>query len=549
MGQGASGTELNSLPSLSKSTLVVIADHTTGKYYQCTIDQLLALLSLTGGNVGEVLKKTGAGDYQYEWAPDAGGPEIDDTNISFTKVWSSAKAFAEDELIWNALLQKESDLQDAIGLLQSELNNEITDRVTTDTNLLALINSEQTDRVNADNGLQDQITAEATARENADNAVISQIVSTASTDYNNLAKIQAKLEALNTLLTSNDVNLDTLQEIVDFIKDNEADITSLLSGKVNISDVYNALDYTLAGKVLDARQGKALKDLIDAKESSSNKATTITGNETSNTLFATIKAITDYLKQGLTSLFTTKSTPVDADNIVIEDSEDANKSKKISWLNIKRATNTYLGTTDSNVLTQRMAKITGTASGTNTYVLTIDPAPALWTDINVVMVKFTNANTGACTLNINKAGGGTLGAKTMLRPDGLPLVAGDITAGAQLPCLYDGTNIQVIGIKDNAEIPTLVSALRFDRNYTVRDTFSITGALSLTIDTTNFRPGMIHRFRVQANGVNIPTLGTNITTYWNDYQNTNGFIMEYTCKSYRTVGGTNKVSVDIRKLE
>ena len=36
-----------------------------------------------------------------------------------------------------------------------------------------------------------------------------------------------------------------------------------LSGKVNTSDIANNLTTTTAGKVLDARQGKALKDYVD----------------------------------------------------------------------------------------------------------------------------------------------------------------------------------------------------------------------------------------------------------------------------------------------
>ena len=41
-------------------------------------------------------------------------------------------------------------------------------------------------------------------------------------------------------------------------------IAALDSGKVNTSDIYNALDQTNAGKVLDARQGKVLNDAINA---------------------------------------------------------------------------------------------------------------------------------------------------------------------------------------------------------------------------------------------------------------------------------------------
>ncbi|MBT1702969.1 hypothetical protein [Chryseosolibacter indicus] len=102
------------------------------------------------------------------------------------------------------------------------------------------------------------------AREAGDESVINQLLDGADEDDNTLKKLAVKINAIHTLLTSDDVDLDTIQEIVDYIKEHESDINSLLSGKVNITDVYNALDQVLAGKVLDARQGKVLKDLIDA---------------------------------------------------------------------------------------------------------------------------------------------------------------------------------------------------------------------------------------------------------------------------------------------
>lgn len=42
----------------------------------------------------------------------------------------------------------------------------------------------------------------------------------------------------------------------------DSQITQIIDSKVNITDVYNALDCIVAGKVLDARQGKVLNDLI-----------------------------------------------------------------------------------------------------------------------------------------------------------------------------------------------------------------------------------------------------------------------------------------------
>jgi hypothetical protein len=67
--------------------------------------------------------------------------------------------------------------------------------------------------------------------------------------------LQTQITAINTLLNSNDINLDTVQELVDAIKTVETSISTIL---VN--------DLTTGGttKALTAEMGKALKDLIDS---------------------------------------------------------------------------------------------------------------------------------------------------------------------------------------------------------------------------------------------------------------------------------------------
>lgn len=80
------------------------------------------------------------------------------------------------------------------------------------------------------------------------------------------------------------------------------------SGELEFSDInnikidnYNALDYTLEGKALDARQGKILKDSINLlsttiseKENSGNKIQDIEINKSSGSLFPSVKAIYDW---------------------------------------------------------------------------------------------------------------------------------------------------------------------------------------------------------------------------------------------------------------
>lgn len=81
-----------------------------------------------------------------------------------------------------------------------------------------------------------------------------------------------------------------------------------------------------------------------------------------------------------------------------------------------------------------------TASGTDTYTATLSPAITAYASTQKYFVLFTNANTGAATLNFN-----SLGAKSIVKNGATSLAAGDIAAG-QIYCLaYDGTNLQIIG--------------------------------------------------------------------------------------------------------
>jgi hypothetical protein len=87
-------------------------------------------------------------------------------------------------------------------------------------------------------------------------------------------------------------------------------LTTNSNGELDFTDIknikaesYNGLDYTLEGKALDARQGKALKDSLDnlnsnlnEKENTSNKVQDIEINKNSSTAFPSIKSIYDWSK-------------------------------------------------------------------------------------------------------------------------------------------------------------------------------------------------------------------------------------------------------------
>lgn len=88
----------------------------------------------------------------------------------------------------------------------------------------------------------------------------------------------------------------------------------------------------------------------------------------------------------------------------------------------------------------------GTASGTDTYTVTITGV-ASYTTNDTYVIKFSNANTGPSTLNIN-----SIGAIALKKSVSTALASGDIPAGKEYVVIYDGTNFQVIGISGSATI-------------------------------------------------------------------------------------------------
>jgi hypothetical protein len=91
------------------------------------------------------------------------------------------------------------------------------------------------------------------------------------------------------------------------------------------------------------------------------------------------------------------------------------------------------------------SKLYAVATGTNTYAITLTPAPTAYAAGNAYVVKFTNANTGAATLNVNG-----LGAQGIVKGASTPLVSGDISAGRVCLLVYDGTNFLLDFIETTA---------------------------------------------------------------------------------------------------
>ncbi len=83
-----------------------------------------------------------------------------------------------------------------------------------------------------------------------------------------------------------------------------------------------------------------------------------------------------------------------------------------------------------------------TAAGTNTYTATVNAAITSYQTGYQQLVTFTNANTGASTINLN-----SLGAKSLVKDgSGTALASADLKANTTYLLSYDGTNFQVLNI-------------------------------------------------------------------------------------------------------
>lgn len=69
-----------------------------------------------------------------------------------------------------------------------------------------------------------------------------------------ISSLSTQISALQTLTSSSDLNLDTVQEIVDFITTTRNSLDTILVNDLTTGGI---------GKALTAEQGKVLKDLID----------------------------------------------------------------------------------------------------------------------------------------------------------------------------------------------------------------------------------------------------------------------------------------------
>ncbi len=122
----------------------------------------------------------------------------------------------------------------------------------------------------------------------------------------------------------------------------------------------------------------------------------------------------------------------------------------------------------------------GTIGGTaNALTMTLTPAPASWAALVNAPIRgiITTTNTGAATLNVNG-----LGAKTININGSNGLLPGDLTAGAEVTFVYDGTNVQV------SFQAAMLQNRANSKNYVLNPNFTVnprnkTGSITLAANT------------------------------------------------------------------
>ena len=110
-----------------------------------------------------------------------------------------------------------------------------------------------------------------------DNKISTHNTSTAAhSDIRNL--ISALTTKVNKFLDVDDTTTDQLSEVLTLIENNKGTLESLTTSKINVSDIVDNLTTSSTSKVLSAKQGVALKALIDALQEELDSHTHVIAN-------------------------------------------------------------------------------------------------------------------------------------------------------------------------------------------------------------------------------------------------------------------------------
>lgn len=145
------------------------------------------------------------------------------------------------------------------------------------------------------------------------------------------------------------------------------------------------------------------------------------------------------------------------------------------------------------------------ATGTDTYVATYRPAPTVYQVGLRVLIKFTNANTGAATLNLNG-----LGAKAIKKNVSEALSTGDIESGQMFLLAYDGENFQLIGgsgaVQETFSTLSFASTVEWDQANKQTPLAKVSATTNFTLSMTNVKSGANGILKITVNTASAITI-------------------------------------------
>jgi hypothetical protein len=123
-------------------------------------------------------------------------------------------------------------------------------------------------------------------------------------------------------------------------------------------------------------------------------------------------------------------------------------------------------------------KYAADSGASDSYAITLSPAPAAYYAGMVVVFKANTVNTGPATLNVNG-----LGAKTIKKNHDQDLADGDIESGQIVEVVYDGTNFQMQSQSAIAANPVIFAMQRRSGVQSIPNV-TVTKILTNTADKT-----------------------------------------------------------------
>ncbi|PJZ43628.1 hypothetical protein CH361_19480, partial [Leptospira brenneri] len=178
------------------------------------------------------------------------------TNTLITNLSGTLQNLIAESISEEAILRQNEDLLLSNNLMAA-INNEAAARTLSESDIVNLLNDHEDNTENPH-----EVTKEQIGLSNVINAlqltVIDILTSHTSTATNKAAsaysvkQLADQIHTINEIISSNDVDLDTLQEIVNLIKENTVDLAAYATGKVNVSDIVDDTDSEIANKPASA---------------------------------------------------------------------------------------------------------------------------------------------------------------------------------------------------------------------------------------------------------------------------------------------------------